>query len=376
MAKETLSHRERVELTLAHQEPDRVPIDLLGSATLIVDDTYFALLDHLGLSSTVEPWRKGFTANYYDERLLEVFDVDFRRIFMPLRPEGEMEYISEDTYVCPWGITWQHAGPYINPVNAPLENLTIDEIWAYDWPKPQKVWDAAGMREKAKHFFDSTSYALVARNPVTFGLLDRGSHLRGMAKFMKDLVARPDLARVIIEKVLEVHLEMYDIFLSEVGPFVQVVETADDLGGQDNLLISPDFYRKYFKPAQTKINDLIKSRAPRAKVVFHSDGAIRKIIPDLIETGVDILNPVQPSAAGMASETLKKDFGDRLVFHGGVDQKPQEGSEEDVRQEVRKRIDALAPGGGYILSTCNNILGAPPANIVAMMEEAKSYGRY
>lgn len=113
MAKETLSHRERVELTLAHQEPDRVPIDLLGSATLIVDDTYFALLDHLGLSSMVEPWRKGFTANYYDERLLEVFDVDFRRIFMPLRPEGEMEYISGDTYVCPWGITWQHAGPYI-----------------------------------------------------------------------------------------------------------------------------------------------------------------------------------------------------------------------------------------------------------------------
>ena len=371
MTKNTLSSRERVALALAHQEPDRVPVDLLGSATLIVDDTYFALLDHLGLDPAVEPWRKGFTANYYDERLLAIFDIDFRRIFMPRRPEGEMTYVSEDTYTCPWGITWQHAGPFINPIRAPLEDLTIDEILAYDWPKPREVWDATGLKERAKHLVESTSYALVARNPVTFGLLDRGSHLRGMEQFMKDLVARPELARVIIENVLEVHLGMYDMFLSQVGPYVQIVETADDLGGQENLLISPDFYRKYFKPAQTKINQLIKSRAPGAKVFFHSDGAIRKIIPDLIEAGVDILNPVQPSAAGMASETLKEDYGDQLVFHGGVDQKPQEG-----RAEVRKRIDALASGGGFILSTCNNILGAPPANIVAMLEEAKTYGRY
>lgn len=373
---EKLTHRERVLLALDHKEADRIPIDLLGSATLIVDKTYFDLLDYLGLNKEVKPWRKGFTANYYDERILRKFDIDFRRVFMPLTSAGAMKYIDEDTYICPWGIRWQKKGQYVHSDKLPLAGLDIDEIIKYDWPKPQNVWNTRGLQEKVEYLYKNTTYALVARNPVTFGLLDRGCALRGMAQFMMDLAGDPDLAKEIIDNIMKVHLGMYDMFLKEVGEYVEVVETADDLGGQEHLLISPAFYREFLKPAQKKINSIIKSRAPKARIFFHSDGAINRIIPDLIEIGVDILNPVQPSADGMESDQLKKEFGGELVFHGGVDQMAQEGSKEDIIEEVRTRIDAFAPGGGYVLSTCNNILGASPANIVNMFNEAAQYGKY
>jgi uroporphyrinogen decarboxylase len=155
-----------------------------------------------------------------------------------------------------------------------------------------------------------------------------------------------------------------------------MVEYGDDLGAQNNPLISPRFYREFIKPVQKELFDLIRDRAPQARIFMHCDGAIRDLIPDMIEAGVDVLNPVQPTARGMESAEIKRDFGDRLVFHGAIEQKPQEGSEEDIRQEVRDRINALAPGGGYILTSCNVIVRPPVANIVALFDEARSYGRY
>lgn len=371
-----LTHRERVLLTLDHKEADRIPVDLMGSATLIADETYFKLLRYLKINKSAIPWRKGFTANYYDERVLSYFDIDFRRLFMPLTPAGEMKFIDEGTYICPWGIKWQKKGQYIHSENPPLADLDIDAIINYAWPEPEKVWNPRGLREKAEYLYKNTPYALVARNPVTFGLLDRGCSLRGMEQFMMDLACNPDLARVIIDKIANVHLGMYDLFLKEIGDYVEIIETADDFGGQEHLLISPDYYRVFFKPAQKEINSLIKKRAPGSRIFFHSDGAIKKIIPDLIEIGIDILNPVQPSAAGMESKKLKEEFGKELVFHGGIDQVAQEGSTDDIIEEVRTRINALAPDGGYILSSCNIILGAPSANIVAMFSEAVQYGAY
>jgi uroporphyrinogen decarboxylase len=164
------------------------------------------------------------------------------------------------------------------------------------------------------------------------------------------------------------------MFLDAVGPYVMVVETGDDIGAQNNLIISPRMYREFIKPAQKSVNELIREKAPNAKIFMHNDGAITKIIPDLMEIGVEILNPVQPSAAGMESEKLKKDFGDRLIFHGAVDQKPLEGTVQDVRAEVRRRIDSLASGGGYILSTCNHLIDVPCENVIAMFDEARAYG--
>jgi uroporphyrinogen decarboxylase len=373
-----LTHRERVQLAFDHQEPDRIPIDFLGNASLILDEAYHRLLKHLKLEGDFERYRfrEGTTANYYDTRLLELFDIDFHRIFLPKTPKAKISFKDSNTVRGPWGVEWNKAGIYVNAISAPLRDLDIDGIMAFEWPKAQEMYHTEGLAERARQLYEETDYALVARNPLTWGFLDRGCNLRGMDQFMMDMVLNPEMAQIVIDHILEIHLEVYDLFLQAVGPYVLMVETGDDLGAQNNLLISPDLYRQFIKPAQTKMNALIKDRAPQARIFMHNDGALYDIIPDLIESGVEVLNPVQPSAKGMESEGLKQAFGDQVVFHGAIDQPAQEGSEEDIRAEVRKRIDALAPGGGYVLSTCNHILGAPPENVVAMFEEARTYGRY
>jgi uroporphyrinogen decarboxylase len=373
-----LTHRERVRMAFDHQEPDRVPIDFLGNASLILDEAYLRLLKHLELEGDIERYRfrEGTTANYYDTRLLELFDIDFHRIFLPKKPAAKISFKESDTVRGPWGVEWQKAGIYVNAKSAPLRDLDIDGVKDFKWPKADEMYDTEGLADRAKKLYQETDYALVARNPVTWGFLDRGCNLRGMDQFMMDMVLDPEVVQLIIDHILEIHLEVYDLFLQAVGPYVLMVETGDDLGAQNNLLISPKLYRQFIKPAQTKLNALIKDRAPQARIFMHNDGALFDIIPDLIESGVEVLNPVQPSAKGMESERIKQSFGDQLIFHGAIDQPAQEGSEADIRAEVRKRIDALAPGGGYVLSTCNHILGAPAQNVVAMFEEARTYGRY
>jgi uroporphyrinogen decarboxylase len=370
-----LSPRERVGLAFAHQEPDRIPLDFMGNASMVLDDTYFRLRDYLGIKGDIKPVRQGSTANYYDERILDIFDIDFRRLFLPTTA-GFYRYQPDSTFICPWGVVWKKSGIYVNAVHHPLAELNIDQIAGYDWPDPARLWLTAGLADQAKYLYEHTDYALVARNPITWGFLDHGCVLRSTQQFMMDLALEPDIARLIIERTLDIRLKVYDMFLQAVGPYVQMVEYGDDLGGQTNLLISPQTYRDFFKPAQTKLNALIKTRAPQARIFMHTDGAIYDLIPDLLEAGVEILNPVQPSARGMESERLKANFGNQLIFHGGVDQKPQEGTEADIRAEVRCRIDALAQGGGYVLSTCNVIVDPPLGNIVALFDEARSYGRY
>jgi uroporphyrinogen decarboxylase len=371
-----LTHRERVLLAFDHQEPDRVPIDLMGNASMILDDTYFRLKDHLGIEGDIEPVRTGTTANYYDERILDHFDIDFRRVFLPAKKGEKFKYHADGTFTGPWGITWSKTGIYVNYERAPLADANLDAVANYEWPDPNELYDPEGLSEKARLMYEKSDYALVARNPVTWGFLDRGSNLRGMENFMMDLAINQEIVHMLVQGTLNVYLKIYDMFLQAVGPYVQMVEYGDDLGAQNNLLISPAAYREFIKPAQKQLFDLIKDRAPQAKIFMHCDGALRKIIPDLIEVGVDVLNPSQPSAAGMESEGLKRDFGDRLIFHGAIEQKPQEGTEEDIREEVRRRIDALAPGGGYVLTSCNVIVDPPIENILALFDEAKSYGRY
>ena len=372
----SITSRERVQLAFNHQEADRVPFDLFGSASMIIDPTYFKLVEFLGLEQNQSPWRDGFTANYCDERLMKIFNIDFRRIFMPRSSIGKNVFISDNSYICPWGITWEKRGPFINSIEAPVESLDIDGINNYNWPNPFLVWDTNGLSEQAKYLNDKTSYAIVARNPVTFGLLDRACLMRGTQQFLMDMILDPQVAKLVIDKVKTVHLKMYDLFLRHVGQNIHMVETSDDLGSQTSLLISPKLYREFIKPAQKEINNLIKKRAPQAKIFFHCDGAVYDIVPDLIEIGVDILNPIQPSVKGMESGQLKSDFGDKIVFHGGVDQIAIEGSNDMVREEVRTRIDLLSKDGGYILSTCNNIIDADPENISLLFSEATQYGKY
>ena len=365
------SHRERVTMSLSHQAPDRVPIDLMGNATMLLDNTYLRLRDYLGLAP-IAPVRSGTSANYYDERILDYFDTDFRRIFLKRGPRNEVVYHADGSFTDAWGIRFMEAGIFVNALEHPLQGATtVADVEAYSWPTAADLYSADGLAEQARRLFADTDFALVARNPLSPGFLDRGCALMGMAEFMMLMGEDPDLADCIIRHILDIHKGVYALFLEAVGPYVQMVEVADDLGSQQSLLISPAMYRRFIKPAQRELYGMIHELAPNAFVIHHTDGNVSKILPDLIEVGVNVLNPVQTSARDMDAAGLKAGFGDRLSFHGAVEK--MEASKDELVAEVKERIDVLGKGGGYVLASCNHMIDVPPENIVAMFETAHTY---
>jgi uroporphyrinogen decarboxylase len=193
----------------------------------------------------------------------------------------------------------------------------------------------------------------------------------GMANFMMLMASDEEVADRLMARVLEVYFGVYELFLREVGPYVQVVEVADDLGAQRNLLISPAMYRRFIKPAEAKLYAMIHELAPNAFIIHHTDGNVFSILPDLIEVGVNVLNPVQTSARDMDAASIKTAYGDRLAFHGAIEK--MESSVDELVAEVKARIDVLGKGGGYVLASCNHMIDVPPENIVAMFETAHSH---
>ena len=372
----TYSHRERVLTAFNHHEPDRVPLDLMGNATMLLDETYVRLRDHLGLAP-IPPVRSGTTANYYDERILEHFDIDFRRLFLPKNPASSSTVQDDGTIIDPWGVGYQKAGLYVNIVHNPLHGATtVREVEAHNWPSPLDLYTTDGLAATARQMYEETDYALVARNPITYGFLDRACQIMDMAEFMMALALYPDVAQAIIAHLLEIYKGIYGMFLDAVGPYVQMVEIGDDLGTNKSLLISPRMYRKFIKPAELELYALIHQKAPHAALFRHTDGAVFDVIPDLLEVGVNVLNPVQTSTAGMDAHRLKDAYGADLTFHGAVEGLDDNPTVDSVVAMVRDRIDSLAPGGGYVLASCNHMIDVSPEIIIAMFETAREYGQY
>ena len=375
-----LTHRERVIKALNHEEPDLVPIDLFFHAGMLTDPAYFALKQLLGIEGDIAPFRQGLGANYYDERILEALDIDIRRVFF--EPAQDLTPLNEEEsqFVDAWGTVFVSGPGYVHPSGPPLVEIeTIEGLRDYPWPRPEQFGRLEGLKEQAERLFNETDYAIALRRPgIRGGLLDQGCNLRGMEQFMMDLALMPDYARTLMEVLAEIYVGVYTLALKEVGPYVQIIEAQDDLGAQLQPLISPATWREVIKPSQKYIFDAIHRSAPQAKIVFHTDGNVYSLIPDLIEIGVDVLNPIQPSARQMDSFQLKAEFGDRLCFHGAMDvQTVLNQDEAMVRADVRKRIQALGRGGGFILAPCNHIQhDIPPENVVAMYTEARLFGRY
>jgi uroporphyrinogen decarboxylase len=372
-----VNHRERVLTTLEHRDPDRVPLDLGSVGSLMVDNLYFAVKEQLEIKGDIEPYRKGSTANYYDERILDRFDIDFRHIWIHSPDKPKAKRHNDGTITDEWGITWSREGSY--PVYFPLKDATLKDLEEFNWPIPEKSWDVTVLRERARHLYEETDYAVVAKAVYGGGgLLERSYYLRTIDNFFIDMALDRDFALCLVERVAAVEMALWDIYLKAVGPYVHIIQRASDLGTQLAPFISPALYREVLKPYEEKVFSFLKERAPQAKIWFHSCGAVSEIIDDFIEIGVDILNPVQPLAVGMDSSELKKRYGKRLCFHGGIDiQKALPGSIEDVKKEIETRIDAFGPGGGYILAPVNHMQDDTPAeNVVFLYEYAREYGQY
>lgn len=378
----TPNRRERLERALNHLEPDRVPIDLGSTGGGITEVAYRRLKDHLGLigdeGTTISA--TSLTVSEFDERVLKALDVDLRHLGLrgPNRRPSRVER-PDGSWADEWGLVYRRASYYQQIVEHPLRNASLAEIEHYPWPDPTDPGRVEGLAERARRLHQETDYGLSAKS-VAGGIFLLCCRLRGMDQFLVDMMLDKPLARTLIARVEEVTIGLFDALLTVAGPYVQMVETQDDLGTQVAPLISPALYREMVQPSHARLAAFIKQKTGgRARVFMHSDGSIFDLLPDIIDAGIQVLNPIQPQATKMEPERLKAAFGDQLVFHGGLDQQQviPNGTPADVEAEVRAKLRALAPGGGYIFSPCHNLQpDVPPENIVAMYRTAAQSGRY
>jgi uroporphyrinogen decarboxylase len=378
-----VNHRERVAVALEHREPDRVPIDL-GGANLssIHRIPYGKLVKRLGVKVDIEITAKTQQLAKLDESVLRIFDVDFRHCSLKKGFYSGAEDRLDDPsgrpyFVDAWGIKWGKNPYYYDMIAHPLDNLSIGDLDEYPWPDPKDPARYEGLREEVRDAFQTTDYALVA-DPIGGGIFECAWWLRGFEKFIVDMYKNPDFAQALLDKVLALYMEFYSRYLDEVGDYVQVVELGDDVGAQNGPIMSPALLRKYIKPRWKKLYDLMRSKT-KAKIFHHSCGSIYPFIPDLIEVGVDILNPIQPLAANMDIGKIKEQFGDKLTLHGGVDIQRvlPLGTPNDVAEEVKRVIRSAAHNGGYILAGAHNIQpDSPVDNIVTLLEAARKFGAY
>ena len=383
MPRAEMTSRERVLASLNHQEPDRVPI-ALGQATGdgITLVAYRNLLAHLGMDPGTAQLKdtRAQTARV-DDAVLRRFRVDSRGIGLGA-PDGWTDrWLDDRTVQDEWGVVRTRPADslYFDLCRSPFaEDPTRSAIESYAWPDPLNPGRYRGLREKARHLHRETDYAVVLDVNCAFFL--RCCELRGWENFYTDLVADAPFAEALMDRYLEIRLAMAERALEEVGDNVDVVMvTSDDLGMTEGPLISPALYRALIKPRQRRTFDAIRART-NAFLYYHTDGAIYSLLPDLVEIGVQVLNPVEVRAVGMEDTAkLKREFGDALTFWGAIDTHhvlPQ-GSVAAVRDEVRRRIGDLGPGGGYVVGPVHNIQpDVPPANVVAMYDAAYETGRY
>jgi len=381
--------RARVEAAINHREPDRIPFDLGGTIlTGIHHIAYRNLRKYLGLPEVEikieDPMQQ---LALVDEDIKERLCVDVWGINPNTPPGTTPPQRFEDGYsklTDEWGIEWWmplEGGFYHDMRKHPLSHIeSVKEIENYKFPDPEHPARFEGMAEKADELMNNRKVAyILGRNAA--GIFEVALWLRGFENFFCDMIERPALAEVLLDKICEIKMRYWKKALEKVGKNVMIVSEADDLASQNRCLISLPMYKKFLKPRHSKLFSFIKKSAQvPVKIFYHSCGAVKDLLPDLIEAGIDILNPVQVSAAGMDTKELKRLFGKDIVFYGGgVDTQKilPRGTPQQVKDEVKRRIEDLAPGGGFVFATVHNIQAdVPPQNIMAMWEAMREFGIY
>jgi uroporphyrinogen decarboxylase len=377
-----MNRREAFAATLNHQQPDRILVDYgkhIGSFHI---NAYEPLKKHFGVTSQSKILDRMAQNVVLDEGICQNLGIDFRWIVPSWVGVRDVEIDGERGYVDMWQTPhkWTDVGQYYAIHSSPFnqESLTYEAMEAFEWPNPNDPDMFTGLREQARAWHENTDY-IVGADGIKVGILQTASQLRGYDRLFTDFALHPDIAHAFLDKVSSIINEMYRHYMEIVGPYVQMVVITDDQGTQNSLMVSPKMFREFIKPRLKSLIDTIKATAD-VKVLMHCDGAILKIIPDLIEIGVDILNPIQTVVKGLGdTKALKEQFGDRICFHGGIDiqQVLLKETTEGVRKEVAHRIADLGCNGGYIIAPCHNInIDIPLANVLALFDAARDLGSY
>lgn len=374
----------RVLKAINFKESDRVPLDICGTTVSgIAITTLKKLLKKYNYESKIDIPDYIQQIGIPPPSFLSFLNVDTKRVGPYRIPDFDrkVKKINHRKRIIDfWNIEYlmKENEYYFNQVSWPLakENNLKDAILAYNFPKPDKNYLKKAIKKNVKK--NSTFYPILDRDCA--GLLEMSTRLRGVEKFFMDLYLEKKTAGALIDKILEYKFAYWDITLDAFGKREVIISESDDYGTESSLLISPKMLKDIFFPRLKKLFKFIKEKNPKARIFFHSCGAIREIIPDLIDIGVDILNPIQYKAAGMGLKNLKKDFGKEIVFWGGgIDTQKilPFGTTTAVKDEVKRVLDIMAPGGGYVFATVHNIQAdIPIKNIVSMLETLKSHRKY
>lgn len=381
MTATTMTPRERVLAALAHQEPDLVPTALGGGPYGLVDDLYLRLVKHLDLGEPVPPFRAGHSISYMDDRLLEKLGTDLRYCWPGLLPNSPiMPGEDKETFYDSYGQVWKRALPYYYAGEGILQDAAgVDDIdRRVRWPDLADPRWTQGVRERARSLREQTEYFVVMRMVASHGPFQTACDLRGTEAFLMDMALNPEFAYTLLEKVTTAIEGLTRLAMQAGGEYFDMIELpGDDYAGNTNLLISPAMFREFIKPCLERLVKAVKEHNPSTKVMLHSDGAITKLLPDILSIGVDVIHPLEPLAA-TDLPTVKADFGGQISFLGGIDiSHAMPGSRADVVEETKLRITQLAAGGGYILAPSNHLQADVPAeNVVTLFETAREFGKY
>jgi uroporphyrinogen decarboxylase len=316
-----------------------------------------------------------------DDRLLEKLGTDLRYCWPGLLPNSPATRGEDaDTFYDSYGQVWKRALPYYYAGEGILKDATsIDDIERrVRWPDLSDPRWACGVAERAQMLCEQTDYFVVMRMVASHGPFQTACDLRGTESFLMDMATNPDFAHTLLDQVTTAIESLLKLAMQAGGRYFDMVELpGDDYAGNTNLLISPNMFRKFIKPCLERLVNVVKEHNPITKVMLHSDGAITKLIPEIISLGVDVIHPIEPLVATNLP-AVKEQFGKQVSFLGGIDiSHAMPGTREDVIAETQLRISQLAGGGGYILAPSNHLQADVPAeNVVTLFEAAHEFGRY
>ena len=380
---EPWTSRKRVEASINFQEPDRLPMDLT-----ITTKPYLGLRKALGLPPEENPKASSFTEVTPHPEVLYALGIDLT--FVKLRKPKDWQApppLADGSTLDEWGVGRKRIfiseDVFLNEVSfSPLANGSLDALEDYPWPDPHDPGRTLDLEDDARRLYEETDLALMGRFGGT--ILEQAAYLRGWEQWLMDMLANRAFATKLLDIIADIQIVLDRRGIEAAGKYLSIFKlSGEDFGMQDRPLFSMAVWRELVLPVLDRrwraARQALDEFAPHVKLMLHSDGAIRPFIPDIIESGVDILDPIQPHCEGMELYNLKRDFGDRLVFHGAIDtQKTLPfGTPEEVAAETLRCIDALGRGGGYILAPVHNVQAdVPPENLIAMCEAVKLHGKY
>jgi uroporphyrinogen decarboxylase len=381
MTHATMTPRQRVLTALTHEEPDTVPTALGGGSYGIVDELYLSLVKYLNLGEPVSPFRSGHSISYMDDHLLDKLGTDLRYCWPRLLPNSPVvPGEDEDTFYDSYGQVWKRALPYYYAGDGLLREATrIDDIdRLVRWPDLSDSRWMAGVAARAQNLREGTDYFVVMRMVASHGPFQTACDLRDTETFLLDMAINPEFAQTLLKKVTTVLEGLLRLAMQAGGKYFDMIELpGDDYAGNSNTIMSPDMFRQFIKPCVARLIRVIKAHNPDVKIMLHSDGALTKLLPDIIDLGVDVIHPLEPLPATDLI-AVKEEFGKKVTFLGGIDiSHAMPGSYKDVVGEAKRRIAQLAPGGGYILAPSNHLQAdVPPENVVTLFETARQFGKY